>query len=137
MSIFVWVFIAIMFILLELILSTFSLIWLGIGAIIAGVLNYFGFDIYFQFCAFVVVSLVLILFSRKFALKITPEPSKKTTSDRLVGEKGVIVRKLNDGEGIIKVLGEEWSAFVPDDADVGDKVKVVSIKSIKLVTEKV
>ena len=127
MSIFVWVFIAIMFILLELILSTFSLIWLGIGAIIAGVLNYFGFDIYFQFCAFVVVSLVLILFSRKFALKITPEPSKK----------GVIVRKLNDGEGIIKVLGEEWSAFVPDDADVGDKVKVVSIKSIKLVTEKV
>lgn len=136
MSIFVWISIAVMFILLELILSTFFLIWLGIGAVIAGVLNYFGFDIYIQVCAFIVVSLVLILFSRKFALKITPEPSKKTTSDRLVGEEGVIIKKFDEDEGIVKVLGEEWSAYIPGGADVGDRVKVVSIKSIKLVTEK-
>ena len=113
------------------------MIWLGAGAVIAGVLNYFGFDLYCQLSVFILTSLILILLSRKFALKITPEPSKKTSSDRLIGENAIILRKTGEDEGVVRVLGEEWSAYIPEDTSVGDNVKVVSVKSIKLVTEKV
>ena len=107
MDVLIWILIAIVFIILELTTNTFILLWLGIGSVVAAVLNYLGFDIYVQVILFVIVSLILILSTRKFANKITPESDKKTTSDRLIGKNAKVLRKIDENNFIVSVAGEE------------------------------
>ena len=136
MDILIWVFLAVIFAILELITTAFFLVWFSVGSIVAAILNYLGFNVYVQFVAFVIVSLVLLLSTRKFADRITPEPSKKTTADRLIGKHGKIIRKLEDNNYIVRVSGEEWSAS-GEDMDVNDKVEIVGIDSIRLIIKKI
>lgn len=137
MDILIWVFIAVIFTIFELITGTFILIWFAVGSAVAAVLNYLGFDIYVQFIAFAIVSLILILSTRKFADRITPEPTKKTTAERLIGKHGKVIRKRDGNNCIVNVKGEEWSATGEDDLDVGDEVEIIAIESIKLVVKKI
>ena len=137
MDVLIWILIAIVFIILELTTNTFVLLWFGIGAVAAAVLNYFGFDIYIQFIVFVMVSVILIISTRKFANKITPESSKKTTAERLIGKKAKVLRQIDDDTFVVSVSGEEWSAHTNDSVDIGDTVKVVGINSIILIIERI
>lgn len=137
MDVLIWILIAVVFIILELITTTFFLVWFGIGSVVAALLNYFGFNIYIQFSGFVIVSAVLILLTRKFADKITPENSKKTTAERLIGLNAKVIRQVDDMSYVVRVLGEEWSAHTNDSVDIGDTVKVVGINSIILIIEKI
>ena len=137
MDVLIWILIAIVFILLELTTNTFVLLWFGIGAVAAAVLNYLGFDIYIQFIVFVVVSVILIISTRKFANRITPESSKKTTAERLIGKKAKVLRQIDDNTFVVSVGGEEWSAHTNDSVDIGGNVKVVGINSIILIIERI
>ena len=137
MDVLIWIFIAIVFVILELITTTFFLVWFGVASLISAILNYFGFDINVQILVFIIVSAVLILSTREFANKITPENDKKTTSQRLIGKRAKVLRKVDNNTYIVRVAGEEWSAHTNDSIDVDDTVKVVGINSIILVIEKI
>ena len=136
MDILIWVFIAVIFTIFELVTGTFILIWFAVGSVVAAVLNYLGFDIYVQFIAFAIVSLMLILSTRRFADRITPEPTKKTTAERLIGKHGKVIRKRDDNNYIVNVNGEEWSATGENNLDVDDDVEIIGIESIKLIVKK-
>ena len=137
MDILIWILVAIVFIILELTTNTFFLLWFGIGAIVAAVLNYLGFDIYVQFVGFALVSIILVLSTRKFADRISPESTKKTTAERLIGKTAKVVRQIDEHTFVVNVAGEEWSAHTNDQVHVDDTVKVVGINSIILIIEKV
>lgn len=137
MDILIWVFIAVIFTIFELVTGTFILIWFAVGSVVAAVLNYLGFDIYVQFTAFAIVSLMLILSTRRFADRITPEPTKKTTAERLIGKHGKVIRKRDDNNYIVNVNGEEWSATGENNLDVDDEVEIIGIESIKLIVKKI
>ena len=137
MDILIWVFIAVIFTIFELVTGTFILIWFAVGSVVAAVLNYLGFDIYVQFIAFAIVSLMLILSTRRFADRITPEPTKKTTAERLIGKHGKVIRKRDDNNYIVNVNGEEWSATGENNWDVDDEAEIIGIESIKLIVKKI
>ena len=137
MDILIWVFIAVIFTIFELVTGTFILIWFAVGSVVAAVLNYLGFDIYVQFIAFAIVSLMLILSTRRFADRITPEPTKKTTAERIIGKHGKVIRKRDDNNYIVNVNGEEWSATGENNLDVDDDVEIIGIESIKLIVKKI
>ena len=137
MDILIWVFIAVIFTIFELVTGTFILIWFAVGSVVAAVLNYLGFDIYVQFTAFAIVSLMLILSTRRFADRITPEPTKKTTAERLIGKHGKVIRKRDDNNYIVNVNGEEWSATGENNLDVDDEAEIIGIESIKLIVKKI
>ena len=137
MDILIWVFIAVIFTIFELVTGTFILIWFAVGSVVAAVLNYLGFDIYVQFIAFAIVSLMLILSTRRFADRITPEPTKKTTAERIIGKHGKVIRKRDDNNYIVNVNGEEWSATGENNLDVDDEVEIIGIESIKLIVKKI
>ena len=137
MDVMIWIFIAVIFIILELITNTFFLVWFGVGSLAAAALNYMGFDIYVQFAVFVIMSAVLILSTRRFADKITPDSGKKTTAERLIGKTAKVVRRIDENTYVVNVAGEEWSAHTNDEVNVDDAVKVVGINSIMLIIEKI
>ena len=76
-------------------------------------------------------------FCRRF-LKTKKEP---TNADRIIGETAYVTEQIDNirETGAVKVLGAEWSAHSRDDSIIpsGAKVKVVEIRGVKAVVEKV
>jgi len=61
----------------------------------------------------------------------------KTGKEELVGETGRVVQDI-DPEGFVKVHGELWKAESRDGGriPVGEKVRIVEIRGLKLIVEK-
>lgn len=135
MEIFIWIILAIVFFSLEMLTGSFILLWFGVSSLIAAILNYLHFDFYTQFGAFLIVSIILLAYTKKFSIKVTPETNKKTTAERLIGKEAKVIRKIDDKNIIVKVSGEEWSAYAKNNVNIGDIVKVCGIESIKLIVE--
>ena len=81
------------------------------------------------------ISNFISIYTKKFAIKVTPEINKKTTAERLIGRNAKVIRKIDDENIIVKVSGEEWSAYAKNNVNVGDTVKVCEIESIKLIVK--
>jgi membrane protein implicated in regulation of membrane protease activity len=120
----------------EMITTGFFLLWFGVGASVAAVLNYLGFDPLTQFVAFILLSLVLLAVSRPVAQKITKEPPRKAVSDRLVGKQGIVIDDvLPDTGGVVNIEGDIWRAVSSEKIEKNTKIVVKKVESVKLLVE--
>lgn len=120
----------------EMLTSGFFLLWFGVGASVAAVLNYLDFDPLTQFIVFILVSLVLLAVSRPFAQRITKEPPRKAVSDRLVGKKGVVMEDISpDKGGVVNIEGDIWRAISPVEIKKDTKIVVKKVESVKLLVD--
>lgn len=120
----------------EMLTSGFFLLWFGVGASVAAVLNYLDFDPLTQFVVFILVSLVLLAVSRPFAQRITKEPPRKAVSDRLVGKQGVVMEDiLPDKGGVVNIEGDIWRAISPVEIKKDTKIVVKKVESVKLLVD--
>lgn len=120
----------------EMITTGFFLLWFGMGASFAAVLNYLGFDPLTQFVAFILLSLVLLAVSRPIAQKITKEPPRKAVSDRLVGKQGIVIDDvLPDTGGVVNIEGDIWRAVSSEKIKKNTKIVVKKVESVKLLVE--
>ena len=132
-----WILIAAICFIGELITAGFFILWFGVGASVAAVLSYLGFSETTQFVAFILVSIILLALSRPFAKRITMGmPDKKAASDRLIGEKGIVIEdiSLKDG-GIVRISGDTWRAVSDQEIKEGSSVLVEKIEGVKLVVK--
>jgi membrane protein implicated in regulation of membrane protease activity len=117
----------------EMLTAAFFLLWFGVGASMAAVLNYLGFDPVVQILAFIIISIILIAVSRPLAQKITKEPPRKAVSDRLIGKQGIVMEDvLPDTGGVVKVEGDVWRAISPKKIEKDTLIIVKKVESVKL-----
>jgi len=117
----------------EMLTAGFFLLWFGVGASIAAVLNYLGFDPMVQILAFILISIILIAVSRPLAQRITKESPRKAVSDRLVGKQGMVIEDvLPDTGGVVKVEGDVWRAVSPKKIEKDSRISVKKVESVKL-----
>lgn len=136
MNIEIWITLAAIFFIGEMLTISFFLMWFGIGASASAVLAYLGFDPLVQFVAFIIISLVLIGISRPFARRITKDSPKKAASDRLIGEDAVVTQEIKPhNEGMVKVQGDTWKAVSSQTIEEGQIVNIESINGTKLVVK--
>lgn len=123
---------------LEIVTAGFYLMSVGIGAAIAAIANYMGFDPTTQLIIFAVVTIICLIASRPLANRLTRgSPDKKATADRLIGKEGVITEAVDpENAGMIKVGGESWRTIVNDNISIGEKVIVEEVKGVKLKVKK-
>lgn len=135
----IWILIATVCFIGELITAGFFILWFGVGASVAAVLNYLGFSETTQFIAFILVSLILLALSRPFAKRITEGlPNKKAASDRLIGEKGVVIEQISrKNGGLVRISGDTWRAVSDNEIKEGNDVLVEKIEGVKLVVKPV
>lgn len=135
----IWILIAAVCIIGELITAGFFILWFGVGASVAAVLSYFGFSETTQFIAFILVSIILLGLSRPFAKKITQGmPNKKAASDRLIGEKGIVMEDISlKNGGIVRISGDTWRAISDQEIGEGTSILVEKIEGVKLVVKPV
>jgi len=116
-------------------------VWFCIGGLFAMAAAYFKVDILWQIIIFLIVSLIFILSTRKFAKKLLAPRIQRTNADRLIGMDCVIVEPIHniEGRGTARVQGVLWTArAVSDDMKFSvDEIAVIrEISGVKLIVDK-
>jgi membrane protein implicated in regulation of membrane protease activity len=118
----IWMILAAIFAIAELMTAGFFLLWFGVGAAVAGILALAGLGPAWQWAAFVVVSAVLLGISRRFAERFTAKQPPGIGADRLIGSSGVVLEEIDNDRntGRVRLNKEEWRAV----SDAGDVISV-------------
>lgn len=114
-------------------------IWFAGGALIAFLLSLFKTPLWGQIAVFIIVSIVLLIFTRPIALKYMNKGVEKTNVDSIPGQKGIVTQTIDNlkAEGKVTIQGMEWSARSKDESVIeeGKVVKVAAVEGVKLIVE--
>ena len=114
----IWLLIAAILMAGEAVTTGFFLLWFGVGAIVAAILALLGVtSLAAQIIAFLIVSIVLVIFSRtilqKYLARTSGDADIKTGVEKMIG-KVVTVVAASQGirnECAVKASGSVWTAF--------------------------
>lgn len=136
-----WFLLAIVFAIIEMTNASFFIIWFGVGALGGMVTSFLTASITYQFLVFIIISVLLLLSTRKVTSKLTESSITPTNVDAVIGKIGIVVETIQilDEPGIIKVDGETWSAISADQRSIekGEKAKVLEVRGVRLIVEKI
>ena len=115
-------------------------IWFAAGALFAFFAALLGMNQGIQIGVFVVVSVVLLFFTRPLAVKYLNTKTIKTNTEALVGKTARVIVDINNlkSQGQVVINGLEWTARSSDDTvvfKIGDAVTIVGIEGVKLIVE--
>jgi len=137
----VWLMILIALIIIEIITLGLSTIWFAGGALVAFIAAIAGAGTWLQIILFLVVSIVLLLFTRPVAVKYLNKNRVSTNVDSLIGKQAVVMENIRNLQGTGKVFlnGIEWTARTAMDEEEIDKdsiVNIVRVDGVKLIVER-
>ena len=100
------------------------------------------FSVQSQLVVFLIVSFVLLLFTRPLAIRFVNRETVKTNVDGLIGRKAKVIKKIDNNEpsGAAVIDGQEWTARSADEAvtiPVGTHVVIKEVRGVKLIVEPV
>ncbi|MDR2487695.1 MAG: NfeD family protein [Clostridiales Family XIII bacterium] len=117
----------------------FVTIWFTIGALIASVIAMAGGNPLLQCAVFVVVSIVLLIFTRPILVKHLKVGREKNVTEQIEGKLGLVTEAIAPFDsGLVKVGGIIWTAVgeSPDfTAESGAEVRVRRVEGVKLIVE--
>lgn len=140
MTVLIWLIIMIAFLVIEAVTVGLTTIWFAAGALVALIACALGLGLLGQFLLFFAVSLVLLFFTRPFAMKYINPHRTRTNYEDIVDKVVKITERVDNRNetGTAVLNGQEWTARMKDDAktlEVGSTAKVVEIKGVKLILE--
>jgi len=139
MYIIIWLSIFAVLLVIELMTMGLYTIWFAGGALIGCLLAVCGAPLWVQIVAFVLVSGVLLFFTRPIAMKHFNKDRYKSNVEGLVGKKALVIAPINnlEGKGTVKIEGMEWTARSEgeDLIDEGKTVIVEKVDGVKLIVK--
>jgi membrane protein implicated in regulation of membrane protease activity len=104
----------------------------AIAAALAAIAAAIGLSLELQWAIFLLASVASLAIVRPIAIRhLRTPPSTRTGTAALVGAKAVVLERVDQDSGRVKIGGEEWSARSFDDDDVfeeGARVEVLKIE---------
>ena len=84
--------------------------------------------------------MILLIFTRPFAVKYINQNRVKTNADSLIGETAVVTEAIDNlaGAGQVRVNGQIWTArSSEEDREIpeGTRVRILEISGVKLMVE--
>lgn len=137
----IWLIVAGVCFIIEMITVGFFVFWFGIGAILAMLVSLiFPENLVLQATIFIVSSTILIFLTKPFVDKFTKKDKKVATNAySIIGKKGIVTQDINPSHSIgqVKVLGETWSAKTLDGSIIekGNQIEVLQIDGVKAVVQ--
>lgn len=137
-----WLIAFVIFIGIEVTTMALTTIWFAGGALAAFFASLAGFPVTAQLVIFLLVSFVLLIFTRPFAIKYVNKSAVKTNAEGLVGKKARVISEINNGlsMGSAVVNGQEWTARAANDGMVlseGEMVIIKEIRGVKLIVDRI
>lgn len=135
---FMWLALMIIFIIIEIATVGLATIWFAGGALIATLVSCVGGPFALQVICFFVISIVLLVFTRPFAMKFINNNHVKTNYEGVIGKVIRITEKVDNinATGAAKVNGQEWTVRSTQDdliIEEGSLAKVIEISGVKLI----
>ncbi|MDR1764978.1 MAG: NfeD family protein [Lachnospiraceae bacterium] len=131
-----WLVALVVLVAIELGTLALTTIWFAAGALVAFFAALLGANIWVQLWLFVIVSLVILLSMRPFAMKILNRHTTKTNVDSVIGRKAKVTKAFSDdlASGVVVLGGQEWSAKSVDGGayQKGDTVIVSEVRGVTL-----
>ena len=133
----IWLIIAGVCLVIEIITTGFLIFWLSIGALLAMIVSFFVDSILVQTAVFVISSAILIFATKPFVKKFAKTKDVKTNAYSIIGKNAIVTKDIDsiNGKGQIKVDSETWSALGKDDMNIekGTEVEVLKIDGVKAI----
>ena len=112
----IWVAITIICIVVETLTFSLTTIWFAIGAFVMVFVAFTPLPFVAQLFIFVVISLLLLIFTRPIVQKKFNQKKIATNYERIIGQIALVTKKITATEkGTIKINGMEWTASVHED----------------------
>jgi hypothetical protein len=122
----------------EMVAPGFFLMWLGLAALIVGILDYFlPITLAYQVAMFAILSVLTVFAGKKFLQKNPIESDDVNLNDRgarMTGEIVTVVEPIANGHGRVKVGDSVWNARGMD-AAMGASVRVIGADGAVLLVE--
>ena len=122
---------------IEVATMALTTIWFAGGAVAAAISAMVGAPIWLQGLLFLVVSILLLYFTRPVVKKKLKVGKEKTNVNALIGKEGLVLETIRPfSAGQVKLDGLEWSAAAADPhmtIESGTAVKVEHIEGVKLI----
>ena len=134
-----WLAVFVLLIVIELATMGLTTIWFAGGAVAGFIASMLGANVVIQAVVFFVVSIVLLIFTRPFAVRYINSNKTKTNIDGLIGQEALVLEEINNirESGCARLEGKEWTARSVDDTVIpADTVVIVErIEGVKLIVK--
>lgn len=136
-----WLVALVLFIGIEVNTMALTTIWFAGGSVAAFLAALAGASIKVQLVLFLIISFIMLIFTRPFAAKFINKGTVATNVNDLIGKKARVTAGINNrlSQGAAVVNGQEWTARTEDDETVipeGETVVIREIRGVKLIVEK-
>ncbi len=138
----IWIFLAILSLIIELSSGTFYIMCFAIGAAVSALVSALGGGFVAQILTFAIASAVCIFMVRPLVVKYLPGhkyAGRMSNADALIGRLGWVTETIiAGGYGRVAIDGDDWKAQSNDGMEIakGEKVKVTDRDSIIITVEK-
>ena len=137
----IWIAAAVVLAIIEGLTMGLSTIWFAAGAVVAAIFAYFGVSLTVQIFIFLIVSAILVIFTRPIVQKKLKVGKEKTNVETVVGQTCVVMADIHPySVGQVKLGGQIWSAVgngENQEIKAGEMAKVLGVEGVKLIVESV
>ena len=135
-----WLIVLVAALVIEAMTMGLTTIWFGGGALAAMIVELLNGCISIQVIVFLIISLILLFYTRPIAVKHFNKKRERTNLDTVIGKTAVVTIPIHNLKetGQVMLDGKEWTARSNDSSKQFDKdalVKIVSIHGVKLMVE--
>lgn len=135
-----WLIVLVAALVIEAMTMGLTTIWFGGGALAAMIVELLNGSISIQVIVFLIISLILLFYTRPIAVKHFNKKRERTNLDTVIGKTAVVTIPIHNLKetGQVMLDGKEWTARSNDSSKQFDKdalVKIVSIHGVKLMVE--
>ena len=135
-----WLILVAVMLVIEIFTMGLTTIWFSLGAVAAAIAAGLGAPLWVQILLFTVVSVVIMILVRPFALKVMDRNRTRTNIDEVIGKQAEVIEPIDNQkeQGKVRFRGVEWMARSVDGSTVavGDVVTVEEVSGVKLLVKK-
>ncbi|WP_419823616.1 NfeD family protein [Anoxybacterium hadale] len=137
----IWVMIAVIFAVIEGLTMGLTTIWFTVGGVAACIIALIGGPLILQVAVFLIVSVILLYFTRPLAEKRLKVGHEKNNIEQLIGKTALVMETIKPYHpGQARLNGLVWTAVTEQESEILEKNElaiVVRVEGVKLVVEKV
>lgn len=135
-----WLVVVAVMLVIEIFTLGLTTIWFSLGAVVAAIAAGLSAPLWVQILLFSVVSVVVMLLVRPFAMRVMDKNRTKTNIEEVVGEHAEVIESIDNQkeQGKVRFRGVEWMARSVDESkiSVGEVVTVEAVSGVKLMVKK-
>lgn len=136
-----WLALLIILLVVEILTVGLTCIWAAGGALVAMLFSLLGVSVGLQIMAFLLVTALLLYFTRPFAMKFINAKREATNYESIIGRTVQIAERVSNIEqtGMAVVSGQEWTVRAEQENEifeVGELAQVTNISGVKLIVKK-